>query len=54
MEKKQAFALVSQLLDVAVKAGIFKTANEVVTLQKAINILKPDEINIDSYVKKEE
>lgn len=42
MDIKQAWALVSQLLDVSVKAGIFKTASEVVTLQNAVNLLKPE------------
>jgi hypothetical protein len=43
MDKKQAWVLITQLLDASVKSGIFKTAAEVITLQTAVNTLKPDD-----------
>ena len=41
MTKEQAFQNMSNLLDVAVKAGIFQKAQTVIELKQALDMLKP-------------
>jgi hypothetical protein len=51
MNKENAYQMVLQLLDAAVKGGLFKSAADVYAIGKAVEMLKPEVANGQQQIK---